>query len=209
MRKWEKYNQWWIWFLVFSFLLLGIEAKLSEHFSFYFTGTFAEHRKWFPRFYILSYCFVRIYLLMFIAVILLFLWQNRARKYVQHSFLFGLYVLLSIMLPENYPFSKYPMYSMWTDKAYVFLLTDSNNKLIPFNQVSAMGGADMGHVYATLTNAGICDSIAGKKMMSDLKKNRTNHSSVKEQVNLKKEVIYLENNKIQTNEIRLYTDTLE
>lgn len=199
-------------FLISSaFLLLGLFAKGDERLEFYFDGTFDEHKKWFPNLYVLSYCFFKLYIPFFVGAIIWALWQKRTAVKIPRRtyFLCVIYILLSWILPEYYPFSKYPMYSSWPNEIPVFLLRDDTNRMIPLNQVCVLNGAELSHIYWTAKNANIEDSLIGKKMFDFIKNNRNTALLVKDSIYLNKVILSLHNDKIQTNEVQLYKGTLE
>lgn len=51
---------------------------------------------------------------------------------MQKYFLFGLYLLLSLLVGEFHPLSKYPMYNAFPNYAYVFYTTDEKEQLVPY-----------------------------------------------------------------------------
>ncbi|MBL7793992.1 MAG: hypothetical protein JNK77_16815 [Saprospiraceae bacterium] len=47
-------------------------------------------------------------------------------------FLFGAYLILSLVIGEFHPFSRLPMYNSFPNYAYIFYLSDENERLIPY-----------------------------------------------------------------------------
>lgn len=208
-------------FLATGILLsIGIIALRDERWGFYFIGTLDEHKRWFPHFYIISYCLFKAYVPIFIGVsiflVIDFGWEKKTdvlfvikKLSLRSFFLFALYIILSWTIPEIYPFSKYPMYNSWGNEGAVFSLRDSKNQLIPLNKISKINGAKLSHIYTAEKRKNVNDSLAGKKMMEFLKANRNKSSIVRGEVSINKTILLWNKNTIYTNEIQLYQDTLE
>jgi hypothetical protein len=86
------------------------------------------------------------------------------------TFIIALIYLIGVFIfGEVHPFSKYPMYSSFTNWAYVFYITDQNDSLIPCKKLKTKGGY-LGHNFYSICqekNIGYGD---GMESNSDLKK---------------------------------------
>lgn len=201
-------------------LAIGIVTMQHGTWRFYFTATLEDHKKWFPRFHIISYSLLKAHILLltgislflivdFLTKKLSFVFSVIRRLPFSSFFLFALYIPLSLVLPEYYPLSKYPMYNSWGREGAVFSLRDNNNKLIPLNKISKINGAKLSHIYSAEKRERVSDSLAGKKMMEFLKANRNKSSMVRGEVSINKTILLWDKSKIYTNEIQLYKDTME
>jgi hypothetical protein len=134
-------------------------------------------------------------------------------------FMFMGYIILSLVLPEFHPFSKYPMYNNFPNYAYVFLLRDSRNHFIPLNKNYSITGANLGHLYFSIRNLhhynikdngerSEMDDSVGKEMFQYIKSKRYNKSCA-DSISVNKIFLHLKNGKITSNEIQLYKGKME
>lgn len=213
MIKPPKYIRWILWGISILLLAIGLLAKNDERFAFYFKGSFAEYKSWFPHFFWLLYCFFKLYIPFFAGVLVFLsaelLLENRHKIAVTKGvFFFVSYIVFSLVLPEFYPFSKYPMYSRWVKETYVFLVRDSSGNMIPMDRISSINSAHLSHVYSTLKVSGMQnDSIVGEKMFDVLKTNKFKNVSGK--IGIYKMNMFFMDTNIQTNEVRFYENKLE
>jgi hypothetical protein len=134
-------------------------------------------------------------------------------------FIFMGYILLSLVLSEFHPFSKYPMYNQFPNYAYLFFIRDNANQFVPLNAHYTATGANLGHLYFS-----ICDlhhfnatnintrsdtsDIIGKEMLHYIVSTRYN-KSIPDSISINRICLHLEGGKIISNEIRLFKDKVE
>ncbi len=58
-----------------------------------------------------------------------------------------------MIINENHPFSRFPMYSSFPNWSYSFFFTDSNNRFIPSQKFHVSGG-ELSHLFYS-----ICESV--------------------------------------------------
>lgn len=192
--------------------------------------------QWFPRFgYAWLAC--RPYLIPFFAVILvaaiglllrLYFEETKAyieilnwpfKKYLYPYFLVGLiYIVLSLIIGENHPFTLLPVYSTFPNYAYSFYLSDGTGKVIPIGKYFSYGAADLSHVYVAACamqklSPGIQDHSAlqlaslGEVMLNELKEHPgTLHLSGK--VQLHRVRFFIGRDSIKKNDVMMYEAVL-
>lgn len=78
--------------------------------------------------------------------------QSKKSKMIRHNAAFLVFLLGSLLLAEQYPFTRFPMYNSFPNYSYVFYLSDLNNQPIPLSEVE-MGGGELAHNYFAIANA--------------------------------------------------------
>jgi hypothetical protein len=112
-------------------------------------GSLSEFNTWYPAFGSLVWVFKNLALLAlsFIFLYFFFLFRKKPNNAVFDIFI--TFVILSWIIGEQHPFSRIPMYHSFPNYAYVFSLSDKNDRLIPLQNVSPLGAAELSHLYYT------------------------------------------------------------
>lgn len=90
------------------------------------------------------------------------------------------YVLLSLLIGEQHPFTRVPMYSTFPNYAYSFYLSDTANNLLPLARYYHLADDELSHHYSAICEAqhipygNQCESPAqlqtiGRAMLNKLK----------------------------------------
>lgn len=134
-------------------------------------------------------------------------------------FIFCFYIILSLLLPEVQPFSRYPMYSQFPDHAQTFLIRDEHGKMVPLHRYFTPGAADLSHLYYHLmaqypvsssdqsVQASI-DSTVGRALYQLLLANQTARPGI-DTIYVNMQTIHISSGQFYTNEITLYKHCVE
>lgn len=142
-------------------------------------------------------------------------WLSRGYTY----FIFCSYIVLSLLLPEVQPFSRYPMYSQFPDNAETFLIRDGHGHMIPTHRYFAPGAADLSHLYyhlmadytrpsAGFTSQSSIDSAVGIALYRLLMANQKVHPDL-DTICVNMQVIRLSKDQYSINETTLYKQRVE
>lgn len=134
-------------------------------------------------------------------------------------FFFAGYIILSLVLPEMQPFSRYPMYSSFPDYAQTFLVRDGRGQLVPLQRYFTVGGADLSHIYsrlhalysapaAGLHNEAAVDSATGRELYRLLMAGCHTRPAT-DSISIDRQTIRMIHDTIQTHETILYTGAVE
>ena len=77
-----------------------------------------------------------------------------------------IYLLLCLMIGETHPFSLVEMYNSFPNFARTFLLTDSHENVLPFNEYYWLNSSDLSHKYTTAVEL-IESKKPGQKLTPD------------------------------------------
>lgn len=81
--------------------------------------------------------------------------------------LFLFYVLVSLLIGEFHPFSRYEMYNSFPPTALAFMLTTPNGNIIPLKEYFHYKTADLSHNYSALQAEGI-EKNKGRQLFEQL-----------------------------------------
>lgn len=112
-------------------------------------GSLSEFSIWYPTVGSLIWVFKNLVLLALSCIFLYFFFQFRKKQNTVVFDIFIPFVILSWIIGEQHPFSRIPMYHSFPNYAYVFSLSDKNDRLIPLKSVSYLGTAELSHLYYT------------------------------------------------------------
>lgn len=134
-------------------------------------------------------------------------------------FLFAGYIILSLVLPEAQPFSRYPMYSRFPHYAQTFLVRDGQGQMVPLQRYFTLSGAELSHVYAQLhatysapaaglhTTAAV-DSATGRELYRLLLAGRHTRLAT-DSITIARQTLRIVHDTIQTHEDILYRGAVE
>ncbi len=125
-----------------------------------------------------------------------------------------IYLLLCLMVGETHPFSLVEMYNSFPNFARTFLLTDSHENVLPFNEYYWLNSSDLSHKYNTAIEL-IQSKKPGQKLAPDdlqkvgeimMKALNDNSKKPVEADSLKLYLItnYMSNDSVQTDKQLLY-----
>lgn len=80
---------------------------------------------------------------------------NRAKRYWQWflcTLPASLYVVLSLLIGETHPFSRFEMYDHFPSEAHAFRILDGNGELQPSKEMFAFRTADLSHSYSAASD---------------------------------------------------------
>ena len=78
--------------------------------------------------------------------------QSKKSKMIRRNAAFLVFLFGSLLLAEQYPFTRFPMYNSFPNYSYVFYLSDVKNHPIPLSEVAMVGG-ELAHHYFAIANA--------------------------------------------------------
>lgn len=131
----------------------------------------------------------------------------------------ALYLLLSLFIGEQHPFTRVPMYSSFPNYAYSFYLSDSANNLLPLATYYHLADDELSHHYSSICEgkknpygnqietAEQLQSV-GKLMFEKLKPYQYASLST-EKMRLHRVCYYLSENKIRQTDIVLFETNID